>query len=69
MKDYAKGDEDLNPLIMKMWENFKSDPLPTWAISLFVILAVLILGGFGYLFLSKYLNKKLRKKRKQEQAN
>ena len=69
MKDYAKGDEDLNPLIMKMWENFKSDPLPVWAISLFVILAVLILGGFGYLFLSKYLNKKLRQRRKQEQMN
>lgn len=69
MKDYAKGNEDLNPLIMKMWENFKSDPLPAWAISLFVILVILIVGGFGYLFLMKYLNKKLRKKRKQEQMN
>lgn len=69
MQDYAKGDEDLNPLIMKMWENFKSDALPAWAITLFIILAVLLLGGFGYLFLTKYLNKKLRKKRKQEQNN
>ena len=69
MKDYAKGDEDLNPLIMKMWENFKSDPLPVWAITLFVILAILLVGGFGYLFLKKYLNKKLRKQRKLEQTN
>ena len=28
MQDY----EDNNDLIMRMWENFKSDPLPTWAI-------------------------------------
>ena len=69
MQDYAKGDQDLNPLIMKMWENFKSDPLPVWAIILFIVLVVLIAVGCLYFFLSKYLNKKLRKKRKQAENN
>lgn len=69
MQDYAKGDQDLNPLIMKMWENFKSDPLPVWAITLFIILAVLLLGGVSYFLIKKYLNKKLRRQRKQAQAN
>lgn len=69
MQDYAKGDQDLNPLIMKMWENFKSDSLPVWAIILFIVLVVLIAVGCLYFFLSKYLNKKLRKKRKQAENN
>lgn len=66
MEDYVKGEEDLNPLIMKMWENFKSDPLPTWAIILFALIVAILVGGFGYLFISKYLNRKLRAKRKAE---
>lgn len=66
MKDYAKGDEDLNPLIMKMWENFKSDALPLWAVILFFIIIAILVVGFGYLFLSKYLNKKIRRRRKAE---
>ena len=67
MEDYVKGNEDLNPLIMKMWENFKSDPLPIWAIVLFIMIVAILLGGFGYLFISKYLNRKLRARRKAEQ--
>lgn len=68
MEDYVKGDQDLNPLIMKMWEDFKSDPLPIWAIILFVLLVVLLAGSALYLFMSKRINKKLRQKRKALQA-
>ena len=63
MQDY----EDNNELIMRMWENFKSDPLPTWAIILFALLVAAIGGGLGFFFLSKYLNKKLRKQRIAEE--
>ena len=64
MEDYVKGDQDLNPLIMKMWEDFKSDPLPIWAIILFIIIIALIVGSVSYLFIHKRINLKLRQKRK-----
>ena len=63
MQDY----EDNNELIMRMWENFKSDPLPVWAIVIFAILVVGIGGGLGFFFISKYMNKKLRKQRHAEE--
>ena len=59
MKDY----EDKNDLIMKMWEDFKSDPLPVWAIILFVILAVAILGSIALFLIAEHFNKKLRRNR------
>ena len=59
MKDY----EDKNDLIMKMWEDFKSDPLPVWAIILFVILAVAILGSIALFLIAQHFNKKLRRNR------
>ena len=59
MKDY----EDKNDLIMKMWEDFKSDPLPVWAIVLFIVLAAGLIGGATFLFVTKALNKKLRHNR------
>ena len=62
MKDY----EDKNDLIMKMWEDFKSDPLPVWAVILFIILGVALVGGAAFLMISKALNKKLRRNRIKE---
>ena len=59
MKDY----EDKNDLIMKMWEDFKSDPLPIWAIILFALLGASILGLASFLLIKKYLIKHIRQKR------
>ena len=67
MEDYVKGDKDLNPLIMKMWEDFKSDPLPIWAIILFAVIIAALVGTVLYIFIRKRINLKLRKKRKAEQ--
>ena len=57
MRDYG---EENNKNVMKMWENFKSDPLPTWAIILFI---VLIAGGLalaGYFIYNAVMKKKTR---------
>lgn len=60
MKDFGEN----NKLILEMWENFKSDPLPVWATVLF-ILEIALIGGFvGWFFFSKYIKISLRKKRK-----
>ena len=61
MRDYG---EENNKNVMKMWENFKSDPLPTWAIILFI---VLIAGGLalaGYFIYNAVMKKKTRLARK-----
>ena len=52
---------------MRMWEKIKSDPLPVWAIVIFAILVAGIGGGLGFFFISKYMNKKLRKQRHAEE--
>lgn len=60
MKDFGES----NKLVMKMWEEFKSDPLPTSSLVLFI---VIIAGGVAigaYLITSKLLVKRIRKKRK-----
>lgn len=61
MADY--GDDNIK--IVKLWEDFKSNPLPVWAIVLLiseVVLAVLILA---YFYVSKRIKKTLRIKRKE----
>lgn len=62
MKDFGSR----NNAVLKMWEKFKSEALPVWAIILFTIELVLILGGTLYYFISKKLNLKLRRRRKLE---
>lgn len=60
MKDFGES----NKLVMKMWEEFKSDPLPTSSLVIFI---VIIAGGIAigaYLITSKLLVKRIRKKRK-----
>lgn len=59
MKDYGKD----NDAILKMWENFKSDPLPAWAITLFICEIVLIAGGIIFYFSQKRIRVYLRKNR------
>lgn len=59
MKDYGKD----NDAILKMWENFKSDPLPAWAITLFICEIVLIAGGVIFYVSQKRIRVYLRKNR------
>lgn len=59
MADYGEN----NQYVMKMWENFKSDPLPTWAIILFIVFTIGILGFMTYLVINHILKSNLRKKR------
>ena len=62
MEDYGED----NIKIVKLWEDFKSNPLPTWAIIL--LIAEVATAGLvvTYLFTSKYIKKKLRMSRKGE---
>lgn len=62
MADY--GDDNIK--IVKLWENFKSNPLPVWAVILIVTEVVVAGGVIGYFFLSKRIKKKLRLIRKSE---
>ena len=59
MEDYAEN----NTNVMKMWENFKSDPLPVWAIVTFAILGAGLLGFVGLLVTNNVLKKQTKKKR------
>ena len=63
MKDFGEN----NKLVMKMWEEFKSDPLPTPAIVIFVIIIGAALGLIGFIVAGKILTNRIRKKRKKAQ--
>ena len=60
--DYLNNDR-----VVKMWEDFKSDPLPTWAIVLFAVEGAAVIGLVAYFTFGKYVKRSLRKKRKEEQ--
>ena len=63
MRDFGPQNE----AVLKMWEKFKSDTLPVWAIVLFI---VEVAGGaclIGYFFIGNRVKHNLRKKRKDEQ--
>ena len=60
--DYLNNDR-----VVKMWEDFKSDPLPTWAIVLFAVEGAAAIGLIAYFTFGKYVKRSLRKKRKEEQ--
>lgn len=59
MSDYGENNE----LVMKMWENFKSDPLPTWAILLLVIFLIGIIALILYFAINKGIKKAIHNKR------
>lgn len=61
MKDYGEN----NKYVMKMWEEFKSDPLPLWAIIVFATSLAAILGFVTYIVVNKILKNNLRKKRRK----
>ena len=56
-----------NDAVLKMWERFKSNALPVWAILLFVVEILAALGLVGYFYIGKRVKHSLRKKRKEEQ--
>lgn len=60
MEDYGANNE----YVMKMWENFKSDPLPAWAIIIFVVFIAGIFALIAYFVVTKALTNKIRKQRK-----
>ena len=61
MRDFGPQNE----AVLKMWEKFKSDALPVWAIVLFIVEGTVILGTVGYFIVSKKMKLSLRKKRKE----
>ncbi len=65
MADY--GDDNVK--IVKLWEDFKSNPLPGWAIALLITEAVVLVSVIAYFYVSKRLKKKLRAVRIEEKEN
>ena len=63
MKDFGEN----NKLVMKMWEEFKSDPLPMGGIIIFVIIIASGVALAGLIIINKVLTNKIRKKRKKAQ--
>ncbi len=60
MRDYGRHNE----VVMKMWEEFKSNSLPDFAIVIFVIEIAAIVFGITYFLVNKGLRNKLYKQRK-----
>lgn len=63
MDDY--GDQQ-NIKVLKMWESFKSNALPVWAVVILIVTLSLMAIGLTYYLLSKHLKKKLRIKRQSQ---
>ena len=59
MKDYGEN----NKYVMKMWENFKSNPLPLWAIITFVVILAGLVGFSIYMIAKAVIKKKIREER------
>ncbi len=64
MRDFGEN----NKLVMKMWEEFKSDPLPVPALIIFIIIIVAVVGFIALLIASKLVVNNIRKKRKAKEA-
>ena len=61
MRDFGSQ----NDAVLKMWEKFKSDALPVWAIVLFIVEIAAALALVGYFFIGNRVKHSLRKKRKE----
>ena len=62
MRDFGSQNE----AVLKMWEKFKSDALPVWAIVLFIVEVSAALALVLYFVIGKRMKYSLRKKRKEE---
>lgn len=58
MDDYGKQNEK----VLDMWQSVRTNPLPLWAIILFIIEGVLLVASIAYLIITKQVKKKLRRK-------
>jgi len=58
MDDYGKQNEK----VLDMWQSVRTNPLPLWAIILFIIEGVVAVGLISYVVSKKLILKKLRKK-------
>ena len=63
MRDFGAN----NKLVMKMWEEFKSDPLPTPALVIFLVIIGCAIGFVALLLSNKIIVSRIRKKRKAKQ--
>ena len=61
MADY--GEQNIH--VVKLWEDFKSNPVPTWGVILLIVEGVAALGIVGYLTINKTIKKNLRQKRRE----
>ena len=61
MRDFGSQ----NDAVLKMWEKFKGDALPVWAIVLFIVEIAAALALVGYFFIGNRVKHSLRKKRKE----
>jgi len=59
MKDFGEN----NKLVMKMWEEFKSDPLPTSSLVIFIVIIASGIALGAIIVTNKILVKRIRKKR------
>lgn len=59
MKDFGEN----NKLVMKMWEEFKSDPLPTSSLVIFIVIIASGIALGAIIITNKILVKRIRKKR------
>lgn len=59
MEDYGKNNEN----ILKMWERFKSDPLPNVAIIILIVILSILVAYIVYMVVNKVATDKIRKKR------
>ena len=58
MDDYGKNNEK----VLNMWQSVRTNPLPTWAIILFIVEGVVALAIVAYLVSTSIIKKKLRKR-------
>lgn len=63
MRDFGPQNE----AVLKMWEKFKSDTLPVWAIILFATEGAAIVGALAYFIIARKMKLSLRKKRKESE--
>ena len=58
MDDYGKNNEK----VLDMWQSVRTNPLPLWAVILFILEGIIALGLVAYYVGSKIIKKKLKRK-------
>lgn len=58
MDDYGKNNEK----VLDMWQSIRTNPLPLWAVILFILEGVIALGLVAYYVGSRIIKKKLKRK-------